>query len=115
REEVARLADGGPSERELQRAVNGIETGFVDALQTVGGFGGKADRLNLYEFYLNDPGFVQRDLDRYHAITTSALRDRVRQHLAGQNAAILSVVPRGQPGLAAGVDDARPTSEREAT
>jgi hypothetical protein len=39
----------------------------------------------------------------------------VREHLAGRNAAILSVVPRGQPGLAAGVDDARPATEREAT
>ena len=115
REEVARLAEQAPTQRELERSVNGIETGFVDALQTVGGFGGKADRLNLYEFYLDDPGFVQRDLARYHAITTDALRERVREYIAGRHAAILSVVPRGQPGLAAGVDDARPVSEREAT
>jgi zinc protease len=115
REEVARLADEGPSQRELERSVNGIETGFVDALQTVGGFGGKADRLNLYEFYVADPGFVQRDLDRYGAITTDALRARVREHLARASAVILSVVPRGERGLAAGAEDSRPRGEREAT
>ena len=115
REEVARLASEGPTQRELERSVNGIETGFVDALQTVGGFGGKADRLNLYEFYVGDPGFVERDLARYSAITTDALRDRARQHLADENAVILSVVPRGERGLAAGADETRPRGEREAT
>jgi zinc protease len=115
REEVERLATVGTTQRELERSINGIETGFVDALQTVGGFGGKADRLNLYEFYVGDPGFVERDLARYSAITTDALRERVRQHIAGHNAVILSVVPRGERGLAAGADESRPRGEREAT
>ena len=115
REEIARLAEEGPSQREVERSVNGIETGFVDALQTVGGFGGKADRLNLYEFYVGDPGFVQRDLARYSAITTGALRERVREHLAGRSSVILSVVPRGERGLAAGEEETRPRGEREAT
>ncbi len=115
REEVARLAEEGPTQREVDRSVNGIETGFVDALRTVGGFGGKADRLNLYQFYVGDAGFVENDLARYSAITTEALRERVRQHLATQSGVILSVVPRGQPGLAAGAHDARPRGEREAT
>ena len=96
-------------------SLNVISTGFVDALQTVGGFGGKADRLNLYEFYVGDPGFVERDLARYSAITTEALRARVREHIDGRNAVNLSVVPRGERGLAAGTDDARPRGEREAT
>ena len=115
REEVARLAAEGPTQRELERSVNGIETGFVDALQTVGGFGGKADRLNLYEFYLGDPGFVQRDLARYSAITTDALRESAARRLAERNAVILSVVPRGERGLAAGDEETRPRGERDAT
>jgi zinc protease len=115
REEIARLASDGPTEREVQRSVNGIETDFVDALQTVGGFGGKADRLNLYEFYVGDPGFVQSDLARYSGITTESLRERVRRHLAERPAVVLSIVPRGQPGLAAGADDAVRPAGREST
>ena len=115
REEVARLAAEGPSQRELERSVNGIETGFVDALQTVGGFGGKADRLNLYEFYVGDPGYVERDLARYSAITTGALRAHAQRYLDGKSSVILSVVPRGERGLAAGADETRPRGEREAT
>ncbi|HUF11859.1 MAG TPA: pitrilysin family protein [Longimicrobiales bacterium] len=115
REEVARLAAEGASAREVERSVNGIETGFVDALQTVGGFGGKADRLNFYEFYVGDPGFVQQDLARYSAITADDLRERVRRHLADEQAVVLSVVPRGEPGLAAGAEETPRRAEREAS
>ena len=50
---------GDLTQRELERARHHIETNAVDSLQAVGGFDGKADRLNLYEFYVGDPGFVQ--------------------------------------------------------
>src|SRR5437773_848335 len=48
--------------RELQRARNHIVTATVDAIQAVGGFGGKADRLNHYYFYTGDADFLARDL-----------------------------------------------------
>ena len=54
-------------ERELERAVNGIETGFVDSLQNVGGFGGRADQLNMYLFHTGEPDYAAEDLRRYAA------------------------------------------------
>jgi hypothetical protein len=53
---------------EIERARSLTESGFVDELQTVGGFGGRADRLNLYAFHTGDAGFLQRDLERYLAV-----------------------------------------------
>jgi zinc protease len=81
---------------ELQRAVHRFETSFVDALQTVGGFGGRADSLNYYSFYLDDPGAVERDLARYRELRPEAVCRAAQVHLLEANPVVLSVVPRGQ-------------------
>jgi zinc protease len=44
-EEVAKLAASGPTQREMDRVRNSIEAEFIDAMEQVGGFGGKADQL----------------------------------------------------------------------
>ena len=89
------------SEHEVQRARHHIETATIDAVQSVGGFGGKADRLNHYFFYAGDPGYLAQDLERYAQLTPDTVRDFFRVTCAAPNVT-LSVVPRGQSGLAAG-------------
>ncbi|HSK18335.1 MAG TPA: pitrilysin family protein [Longimicrobiales bacterium] len=86
--------------RELERAVNGIETGFVDSLQNVGGFGGRADQLNMYLFHTGEPDYAAEDLRRYDALTTDDVARSVREHLLGPSV-VLSVVPLGHGDLAA--------------
>ena len=72
------------------------EAQFVYRLQTVGGFGGKSDQLNAYNMFLRDPGFFDRDLERYHQVTAASLRDSVRRYVAHSNRITLSVVPKGK-------------------
>ena len=95
-EAMSRRIDG----RELERAVNGIETGFVDSLQNVGGFGGRADQLNMYLFHTGEPDYAAEDLRRYDALTTDDVARSVREHLLGPSV-VLSVVPLGHGDLAA--------------
>ena len=90
----------GIRQRELERAVNGIETGFVDSLQNVGGFGGRADQLNMYLFHTGEPDYAAEDLRRYATLTTDDVARSVRQHLLGPSV-VLSVVPLGRGDLAA--------------
>ncbi|HEY0303840.1 MAG TPA: pitrilysin family protein, partial [Longimicrobiales bacterium] len=85
-------------EREVQRARHHIETGTIDSVQSVGGFGGKADRLNHYFFYARDPGFITQDLARYDALTPETVRLALRQTIAAPSVT-LSVVPLGKPDL----------------
>ena len=82
------------------RARNGIETAFIDGLQTVGGFGGRADQLNMYLFHTGDPAFFAEDLMRYRRLTTDELSRVARNYLL-RPAAVLSVVPHGRLDLAA--------------
>ncbi len=102
REEIGRVAREGVEPREVERAVNGIQADFVRSLQRVGGFGGKADRLNEYQMMTGDPGFVRRDLARYRRVTPAAVQDAARRFLDGRPAVWLSVVPEGRPELATG-------------
>ena len=75
------------------------EAHFLHRLQTVGGFGGKSDQLNAYNVFLGEPGFFDRDLARYRHATVATLQQAAATWLQGGRV-VLSVVPRGQRGLA---------------
>jgi zinc protease len=96
---VRDIARDGITQHELDRARNGLETGFIDALQNVGGFGGRADQLNHNVFYAGDAGYADHDMARYKAVTTDRVRDAVHRYLL-QPCVTLSVVPRGETQLA---------------
>jgi predicted Zn-dependent peptidase len=64
--EVAKVRDEPVTAEELDRARNDYEMAFVDSLQDVAT---RAALLNAYQADLGDPGFVQRDLDRYRRAT----------------------------------------------
>ena len=105
---LAGLAEQGPTEPEMQRAVAQAEAHFVQRLQTVGGFGGKSDQLNAYNVFLGDPGYFDRDLGRYHAVTPGDMQRAARDWLGPDARVVLSVVPKGKPELA--LDGSRPVS-----
>jgi zinc protease len=100
-EELTKVKNEPPAQRELERAVNGIESAFYGALERVGGFGGKADRLNLYEFYTGRPDYFAEDLARYTALDTKDLQSAARTYLRDDARLVLSVVPAGKKTLAA--------------
>jgi zinc protease len=96
-EEVAKLRSEPPSEREIQAALNNFEAGFIQGMQTVLG---RADQLNMYMTYTGDPAFIERDYQRYIAVTAESVVESARRYL-GPNRVILSVVPEGQTELQA--------------
>lgn len=98
-EEIARLAATPPTREELQRVVSGTETSFVSSLETSAG---RADQLNEYVYYAGTPDFAQRDLARFQALTPADIQRVAREYLHGRNRIVISIVPEGQPGLAAG-------------
>lgn len=95
------LRAGSIEARELERAKNRIKADFVYQLQSVGGFGGRTDRLNLYNVFLGDPGYFNKDLQRYTTATAPKVREAARRYLKGDRI-ILSVVPLGKKELQAG-------------
>jgi zinc protease len=93
--ELAQLLKKGVTRKEVDLARTRFEAGFVRGLQRVGGFGGKADRLNRYNVYTGDPGYLERDLGRYREATAKSVNDYARRFLDLEHRAVLYVVPQG--------------------
>ncbi len=84
-QEIARLAKTGATPAELSRAKTKQEFAFVTALEGIGGFGGKADRLNQYNVLLGEPGKLDWDMARYRNATTESVRQTVAKWLDTNN------------------------------
>ncbi len=93
REEIQKLQKDGPKRTELERARNTIESAIIRALEHLGGFGGVADRLNQYNHFLGDPGYLSRDLERYHKATTESLRALAQNQLKREAGVVVWGVP----------------------
>jgi len=76
---------------ELERARNGYEMAFVDRLQSIPA---RASLLNTYQVEVGDPGYVQRDLDRYRTATAQDLLEYARKVLVQDAMVILTTVPK---------------------
>jgi len=98
-EELRKLADQGPTAREVERARNTFEAQFLSRMERVGGFGGKADQLNFYNYFVGSPDYFQKDLDRYGRVRAAEVRRAVQAYLTGVHRVVLSVVPQGKPEL----------------
>ncbi|MEE8466320.1 MAG: pitrilysin family protein, partial [Dehalococcoidia bacterium] len=57
-----------PTEEELTRTKNRIEWGHVRQMANVGGFGGRANRLNSYNVFAGDPELLNTDVQRYLSV-----------------------------------------------
>jgi zinc protease len=96
--ELQRLRTDGPDAAEVTRAQNGIETGIVQELETLGGFGGVADRLNMYNHYLGTPDYLAKDLARYRAVTPASVAAFATRYLTRDSRVVVHGVP-GQKQL----------------
>lgn len=90
---LAEIAAKGVTEHEVERARNQLTTRMVQGLQTIGGFGGKADALNRYNQYVNDPGYFQKDLERYTAVTPASVQALAQTLLQPSHRAVVVTVP----------------------
>jgi zinc protease len=92
-DEIARLAAEGPTEEELNRARTKWEFNFVTGLEGIGGFGGKADRLNQYNTFLGDPGMFEADFARYRSATAATVKAVVNEYLNTRNRLLVRFRP----------------------
>jgi zinc protease len=110
RAEIAKLQEGPPAKEEIVRAVNQHESSLVRSLQSVGGFGGRADQLNLYNTYTGDPGFLPKDFERYLKVDAAAVQRVAKKYLVDKNI-VMEVTPGDKtaidPDPRAAADQAR--------
>ena len=100
--ELATFRESGPDAAEVERARNGIETNMVEGLERFGGFTGVANRLNTYNHFLGDPGYLPKDVQRYRDVTPASVKAFASQQLAANARAVVHGVP-GEPDFGAAV------------
>jgi zinc protease len=96
-QELAAIKKSPPTEAEMERAGNQIETHFVSNLERTGGFGGRADQLNYFSVLAGDPGMVTTYPDRYKAVTADQVSAAASRFL-GDTRVELTVTPKETAG-----------------
>ncbi len=86
---------------EIERARRNLIADKLRSVERIGGFGGKADLLNLYQTFLGDPGYLPRDLARYRAVTPEAVKAFANKYLADDRRIELDIIPRKKTATAA--------------
>ncbi|MFL6672751.1 MAG: M16 family metallopeptidase [Massilia sp.] len=95
--ELALLRDYGPSEREVERARNLIETAMLTSIEKLGGHG-LANQMNQYNQYTGDPGYLPKDLERLRRVSAADVQRVARAWLQQRARALVAGVP-GTPDL----------------
>ncbi|MCK6546625.1 insulinase family protein [Myxococcota bacterium] len=87
---LADLRKHPPTEAELVRAKNALETRVFFGLELLGGFGGRAEQLQEYNLFLGDPGKLAWDVERYRKVTTKDLSAALDRWLTDRRVVILA-------------------------
>ncbi|HWW58425.1 MAG TPA: pitrilysin family protein [Sphingopyxis sp.] len=81
-EEIASFLATGPTADELQRAAASYLGGTITALESVGGFGGKAVTLAEGALYSNNPAYYKVELDRMAKATPEQVKTVAQKWLS---------------------------------
>jgi zinc protease len=90
--ELHAIREQGPTKEELDGARNTKLTGLITGLQRLGGFGGVADRLDYYNYYTGDPGFLSKDVARFQHVTTASVRKLAQDDLLDAKSVVVTTV-----------------------
>jgi zinc protease len=105
-DEINRVKNEAPADREVQRAINQFEASFLGGLETSAG---KADQLNNYFVRTGNPDYFNEDLARYQAVCSNDVQAMAASFLPDGARVVLSVVPQGKKDLsAAGSTEVKP-------
>ncbi|MGI5130016.1 M16 family metallopeptidase [Pseudonocardia sp. CA-107938] len=88
--ELDALAADGPTDVELNAVRTGLEAGQVFALEDPAGV---ADRLNHYNQYVGDPGYLAKDRQRYVDVDRGAVQRFVAEQLTKDKRVVVQTVP----------------------
>jgi zinc protease len=93
-EEVAKISTTAPDAKELERATNSQESGFLAGLEPVLQ---RAILLGKYDVQGKDPDYFGKDLARRRAVTTAQVKDVAAKYLKPTARVTLTIRPGKKP------------------
>ena len=102
-EELDRLQQEPPAERELRKAKNQLAANFYRQMQTISG---KAQLLGTSDVYFGDPKEILQIVSRYEAVTAADIQRLARESFKQSNRTVSVLVPETEakeaPGTSSG-------------
>ena len=90
--ELKAIREQGPTQAELDGARNTHLTGLISGLQRLGGFGGVADRMDYYNYYTGDPGYLSKDVARFQHVSVASVRKLAQTDLVDAKSVVVTTV-----------------------
>ncbi len=111
-EAFTRFETEGFTDREVERIKATMEKGFYQGLNSVLN---KAIQMASYNTFLNDPGYVGKDIENIKAVTREDIMRVYETYIKGKPHIVTSFVPKGQPEMMAGNSEKADVSEEDIT
>jgi zinc protease len=108
--QIEALRTEKPDAKELQRAKAAIESRTLFSLESLGGFGGIADRVNKYNHHLKNPDYLREDIRRSRQVSADDVRQFAKKYLSKDARVVIHGVP-GDPDLGPQVPTPTTTAE----
>jgi Predicted Zn-dependent peptidases len=93
-----RFEKDGITEKDVERIKASSEKSFYSGLNSVFN---KSLQLAFYNTFLNDPGFIEKDIENIKAVTRDDIKMVYEKYIKGKPHIITSFVPKGQTAMMA--------------
>jgi zinc protease len=97
-EALTRFEKEGITENDIERVKATSEKNFYDAIS---GVFYKSIQLAFYNTFLNDPGFIVKDVENIKAVTLADVKMVYEKYIKGKPHVVTSFVPKGKPDMIA--------------
>jgi len=88
-----RFEKEGITEKDIERVKASSEKSFYEGITSVYS---KAIQLAFYNTYLNDPGYIEKDIENIKAVTLSDVKMVYDKYIKGKPHIVTSFVPKGK-------------------
>lgn len=92
-DELARLTNEPPSDREMQKARNQLAANFYSQLETISG---KAGLLGRADVYFGDPKAALTTVQRYEKVTAADIQRVLKTYFSDRNRTVTTLVPEAE-------------------
>src|SRR5664280_2179989 len=93
-----RFEKDGITEKDIERVKASSEKSFYEGINNVFS---KSIQLAFYNTFLNDPGYIEKDIENIKAVTLSDVKQAYEKYIKGKPHVVASFVPKGKPEMVA--------------
>ncbi len=97
-EGFARFESDGITENDIERVKASSEKNFYEGISSVFD---KSIQLAFYNTFLNDPGFIEKDIQNIKAVTLNDVKMAYDKYIKGKPHLVVSFVPKGEEDMVA--------------